>query len=90
MHGISVCGGSSECRSVCVCVFSVQQEEVVLPEIIVVGGDEHVSTGSLQPLTQEVPPLVPLLELFLAVGVVAAHALGTAALQPVKHSHRKR
>lgn len=64
------------------CGFSVQQEEVVLPEIVVVRGDEHVGTGSLQPLAQEVPPLTPLLELLLAVGVVAAHTLGTAALQP--------
>lgn len=71
---------------VCVCVFSVLQEKVVLPKVIVVGGDEQVSPRSLQPLVQEVPPLVPLQELLLTVGVVAARALDTAAVQPGKHT----
>lgn len=88
MRGTSVCGGSNERRSVRVrvCVFSVLQEKVVLPKVIVVGGDEQVSPRPLQPPAQEVPPLVPLQELLLTVGVVAARTLDTAAVQPVKHA----
>lgn len=67
--------------------FSFLHQEVVLPEVVVVVTDEHVRPRSLQPPAQEVPPLAPLLELLLAVGVVAAHALGTAGLQPVDRSH---
>lgn len=63
---------------------SVLKQKIVLPKVTLIRHDEHVFPSFGELLSQEISSLSPFLQLLQTVGIVAAHTIRTAVIQPVE------